>query len=139
MKSKERVKRAFHFNHPDRVPMSPTTLKSDFFPVMPNIPRSWQPNEYPPHIKGDLSNFGNFFYKKVYYDWNDEYRKKLGLEKKWWETIKDVINEWGVIWRTSGTSSEDKGCRNLRIASMYYRGNRSFIKWPPLNATVVRW
>lgn len=108
MNSKERVQRAFHFTRPDKVPMSPTTLKSDFFPVMPNIPRSWQPKDYPPHIKGDLSKFGNFFYRKFYYDWRDENREKLGLEKRWWETIKEAINEWGVIWRTSGTKSEDK-------------------------------
>lgn len=108
MKSKERVKRAFHFDKPDRVPMSPTTIKSDFFPVMPNIPRSWQPKDYPPHIKGDLSKFGNCFYKKFYYAWNDENRKNLALEKKWWETVKEAINEWGVLWRTSGTKSEDK-------------------------------
>lgn len=108
MKSKERVKRAFHFDRPDKVPMSPTTLKTDFFPVMPNIPRSWQPTDYPPHIKGDLSKFGNYFYRKFYYSWNEEHRKSLGLEKKWWETIKEAVNEWGVVWRTSGTKSEDK-------------------------------
>ncbi|MHA1148765.1 MAG: uroporphyrinogen decarboxylase family protein [Promethearchaeota archaeon] len=108
MNRKERVQRAFHFNRPDRVPMSPATLKSDFFPVMPNIPRSWQPPDYPPHIKGDLSKFGNYFYRKFYYNWNDENRKRLGLEKHWWQTIKEVINEWGIIWRTSGTKSKDK-------------------------------
>ena len=108
MRSKERVQRAFHFKNPDRVPMSPTTLKSDFFPVMPNIPRSWQPTNYPPHIKGDLSKFGSFFFRKFYYAWNDQHRKNLGLEKKWWETIREAINEWGILWRTSGTKSEDK-------------------------------
>lgn len=108
MISKERVQRAFHFDKPDRVPMSPTTLKSDFFPVMPNLPRSWQPKDYPPHIKGDLAKLGNFFYKKFYYNWNDENRKLLGFPKKWWEEPRNTINEWGVIWKYSGSKSEDK-------------------------------
>ena len=42
MSSKERVRRAFHFEKPDSVPMSYMNLKNDFFPVSQFLPRSWQ-------------------------------------------------------------------------------------------------
>lgn len=108
MISKERAKRAFHFDRPDCVPASPTSLKSDFFPVFPSLPRSWQPLDYPPHIKGNLANLGKFYYKKFVYRWEDELREQLGLGNKWWENPTETINEWGVIWKISGTKSEDK-------------------------------
>lgn len=133
MKSKERVQRAFHFNKPDRVPMAPPTLKSDFFPIFSVLPKSWQPAQYPPHIKGDLSNLGKWYYKKFVYSWDDEKRKGLGLPKKWWEHPNKTINEWGVIWKTSGTESEDKTFGHP-IEGPFQNNWDSLDEWQPPNA-----
>ena len=64
MISKERVHRAFHFGKPDKIPSAPTNLKADFFPNFPSPPRSWQPTNYPPHIKIGSKRLGGFFFKK---------------------------------------------------------------------------
>ena len=85
MNSKERVQRAFHFDKPDKVPASPTTIKSDFFPVPPKMIKSWQPTELPPHIKGNIANLGKFFYKKFIYSWNDSKVPTKMLADKWIE------------------------------------------------------
>ena len=39
MNSKERVKKAFHFDKPDKVPLLCVSLKSDFFTVLQFEPR----------------------------------------------------------------------------------------------------
>jgi uroporphyrinogen-III decarboxylase len=108
MLSKERVQRAFHFRKPDKVPSAPSNLKADFFPIFPSPPRSWQPTEYPPHIKIGSERLGGFFFKRFVYSWDDNIREQMGSQKKWWEQPYDAINEWGVIWRASGTKSDDK-------------------------------
>ncbi len=108
MISKERVKKAFHFDKPDKIPSAPSNLKADFFPIFPSPPRSWQPKNYPPHIKIGSERMRSFFFKRFVYSWDDKIRVQLGCQKGWWEQSYDSINEWGVIWRSSGSKSEDK-------------------------------
>ncbi len=107
MKSEERVKRAFHFNNPDRVPLSCLTLKTDFFPVSIYPPKSWQPIKYPPHVQGGVDSISKLFYRLVIYKWKQKYRKKASYPRKWWEFPHKSIDEWKNIWRSSGTKSND--------------------------------
>ena len=108
MKSKERVKRAFHFNKPDRVPMSCFTLKTDFFPVIQFEPKAWQPKEYPPHVQGGAYTLSSRAVRWFIYNWKKKYRKEAGYPKKWWKYPHTSMDEWGVLWKSSGIESEDK-------------------------------
>ncbi|MFX1278686.1 MAG: hypothetical protein ACFFA3_04665 [Promethearchaeota archaeon] len=47
MNSKERVRRAFHFDNHDRVPISSFNLKTNFFPITQYHPRIWQMKDFP--------------------------------------------------------------------------------------------
>jgi len=111
MRSRERVKRAFHFNRPDRVPKTCFGIKTDFFPLFSYVPKHFQPTEYPPHVGiiGGIQQ--NWLINLVTrYKWKKEHRKKLGLPKKWWNHEVDgqvlAIDEWGVVW-SSGAVSRD--------------------------------
>ena len=108
MNSRERVKRAFHFDKPDRVPLLAVTLKADFFSVLQFEPRSWQPTKYPPHVMGGDLVFSNPFLRWIVYSWKKKYRMQAGYPKTWWRTQHNSIDEWGVIWQSSGTKSNDK-------------------------------
>ena len=108
MNRRERVKRTFHFKRPDRVPFVGLTVQSDFYPIEPNIPITWQPENFPPHPFGGDSTIKNAAYRREIYDWKSEFREKLGYPEKWWEIPHDSIDEFGVIWRSSGTESGDK-------------------------------
>ena len=108
MISKVRVQKAFNFQKPDKVPNAPSNLKADFFPIFPFPPKSWQPTEYPPHLKIGSKRLRSYVFKKFVYSWDDNLRVQLGYKKEWWEHSYDSINEWGVIWRASGSNSDDK-------------------------------
>ena len=108
MNRRERVKRAFHFDRPDRVPMSAFNLDSDFYPISAFEPISWQPTEYPPHVDGGAITFSHIGFRKNIYDWDKEIREKAGYPENWWAKPHDSIDEFGVIWRSSGTKSDDK-------------------------------
>lgn len=107
MKSRERVKKAFHFDKPDRVPMSQMNLKTDFFPVHQYNPKSWQPQNYPPHVRGGVEKMTKITYRKFVYNWKNTLRKEAGYSKKWWKNPHESIDEWGTIWKSSGTESDD--------------------------------
>ncbi|MFO8019262.1 MAG: uroporphyrinogen decarboxylase family protein [Promethearchaeia archaeon] len=107
MKSRERVRRAFHFNQPDKVPMSCISLKTDFFPVSPTEPQSWQPTDLPPHVRGGVNTISKWYYRWFIYNWDKEIRKKLGYPRDWWKYPHESVDEWGVIWKNSGTASDD--------------------------------
>jgi len=110
MKSRERVKRAIHFEKPDRVPRLWVSLKTDFFPFFTFEPRSWQPKNYPPHLFGGTRTYKNRIYRDLVYRWKRKNRKALGLPRKWWNVEKEkqlsTIDEWGVIWK-SGAANRD--------------------------------
>lgn len=108
MNRRERVKRAFHFDRPDRVPFVGLTVQSDFYPIEPNMPITFQPENYPPHPNGGDTTIKNAAYRRDVYDWKREIREKLGYSENWWEVPHDSIDEFGVIWRSSGTESGDK-------------------------------
>ncbi len=108
MNSKERVKCAFHFNKPDKVPLLCISPKSDFFALLQFEPRSWQPTNYPPHVLGGDTTLANPFIRWIAYSWKKKYRKIAGYPKKWWEVPHKSIDEWGIIWQSSGTKSKDK-------------------------------
>ncbi len=108
MNRRERVKRAFHFQRPDRVPFIGLTIQSDFYPIEPNEPISWQPENYPPHPFGGDTTIKNAAYRKHIYDWKKEIRENLEYSENWWEQPHDSTDEFGVIWRSSGTESGDK-------------------------------
>ncbi|MBD3195565.1 MAG: hypothetical protein GF317_10945 [Candidatus Lokiarchaeota archaeon] len=108
MNSKERVKRAFHFQKPDRVPMSCINLKTDFFPVTAYPPRSWQPKgKYPPHVQGGVNSIAKWTFRTFVYRWKRKYRKKAEFPKKYWKQPHLSVDEWGIIWKASGTKSND--------------------------------
>ena len=107
MNSEKRVKKAFHFNNPDRVPLSRMSLKTDFFPVSIYPPKSWQPKEYPPHVQGGVNQISKLFYRLFIYRWKRKCRKKAGYAKKWWKYSHESIDEWGTIWKSAGTESDD--------------------------------
>ena len=52
MNSRERVKRAIHFDKPDRLPKTRLSLSTDFyvFPLFDS--KKFQPINYPPHVGG---------------------------------------------------------------------------------------
>ncbi len=108
MNRKERVKRAFHFNRPDRVPILGLTAYSDFFPIEPAPPKSWQPTDYPPHVNGGVTAISAKSYRNHVYDWDKDIHDKLGYTESWWEESYTSIDEYGVLWRSSGILSEDK-------------------------------
>ena len=72
MNRRERVKKAFHFDKPDRVPMSAFSFDSDFFPVEPHQPISWQPIDYPPHVNGGSFQIENKAFMKLILEYTRE-------------------------------------------------------------------
>lgn len=106
MNSKERVKRAFHFERPDKIPNSFLSLASDFFPVFSRVPKSWQPKELPPQAGGD-SRMANRIYRGLVYSWKKKYQKRTDFPKKWWNYPGKRVDEWGTIWQSSGIKSGD--------------------------------
>jgi len=108
MNRRERVKRTFSFSKPDRIPFLGLTVQSDFYPIEPHIPITFQPENYPPHPNGGDTTIKNAAYRRDVYDWKQEIREKLGYSEKWWEVPHESIDEFGVIWRSSGTESGDK-------------------------------
>ena len=108
MNRRERVKRAFHFNKPDRVPLLELGFESDFYPIDTREPTSWQPTNYPPHVDGGAQIIKVDSYRRDVYDWKKEIRESLKYPENWWENPHDSIDEFGVVWRSSGTLSEDK-------------------------------
>ncbi|MGM0469116.1 MAG: uroporphyrinogen decarboxylase family protein [Promethearchaeati archaeon] len=107
MKSEERVRRAFHFENPDRVPMSCLSLKTDFFPVSIYPLRSWQPTNYPPHVQGGVDSIQKLSYRIFTYRWKRKFRKKAGHERKFWKKPHISIDEWEIQWKSSGSESND--------------------------------
>ena len=108
MNRRERVKKAFHFDKPDRVPMSAFSFDSDFFPVETHQPISWQPIDYPPHVNGGSFQIENKAFRRDIYDWDNDLRIKAGYSENWWEHSHDSIDEFRVLWRSSGTQCDDK-------------------------------
>ncbi|TXT67372.1 MAG: putative Methylcobalamin:coenzyme M methyltransferase [Promethearchaeota archaeon] len=107
MNSKERVKAAFHFNKPDKIPISCLSLKSDFFPVRIYPPKSWQPIDYPPHVPGGVDSISKPLYRLFIYRWKRGNRIRAGYARKWWQYPHKSIDEWRNMWKSSGTKSED--------------------------------
>ena len=107
MNSKERVKRAIHFDRPDRVPISCVSLQTDFFPVLQFEPRSWQPKHCPPHVTGGDPTLANPAVRWFAYRWKRKWRKKAGYPWRWWKKPGKRIDEWGVVWQSSGMGSGD--------------------------------
>ena len=107
MDRRENVKKAFHFDRPERVPFVGLTVQSDFYPVGPNEPITWQPKEYPPHPFGGDVEISNPAYRREVYDWDSKIRKSHKFPENWWEIPHDAIDEFGVIWRSSGTKGGD--------------------------------
>jgi hypothetical protein len=107
MKSKERVKKAFHFEKPDRVPIAVVGIKYDFLYCPVVEPRSWQPKKCPPHVQGGVNTISKSYYRNFIYDWNDKNREEAGFSKGWWKYPHDSIDDWGIIWKSAGTEGDD--------------------------------
>ncbi len=111
MKSKERAKRAFHFDKPDRVPKLCVSLGYDFVPLALLTSLKFQPTNYPPHLFFGLNSY-KFPLKYAFkHHWKNKNRKALGLPKKWWKEIDNreilTTDEWGLIWK-SGAVGVDR-------------------------------
>ena len=107
MRSKERVKKAFHFNKPDKIPVAYLSFKSDFFPMPPMEPKSWQPTNFPPHVLGGVEAIANRGFRAIIYNWKKEHRIKAEYPKDWWNYPHKSIDEWGNIWDNLGAKSRD--------------------------------
>ncbi|TFF90192.1 MAG: hypothetical protein EU548_04245 [Promethearchaeota archaeon] len=107
MNHKERVKKAFHFDCPDKIPISSLNLNSDFFPVAIYPTKSWQPKSHPPHVQGGVNSMSNWFYRTFIYHWKKKYRQNAHYSKKWWKKPHMSIDEWGILWKSSGSESDD--------------------------------
>lgn len=98
MLSKIRVKKAIHFDSPDRVPfMGYNTPQSflhvDFFPILPIPSSEWQPRyPYYPHTYEHLI-------KLHLYRWGWQGKK---VPKKWLKKPRIEIDEWGCYWKSIG-------------------------------------
>jgi uroporphyrinogen decarboxylase len=89
MNGRERLKRAIEFKGPDRVPI---TIR-DLFPLLHLPPMSWQPEEpYYPYVHPAAIKLRLW-------------RSKRKLPKDWLNLTREAIDEWGVIWVTSGLSA----------------------------------
>lgn len=108
MDCKERVKRAFHYERPDRVPIfCMNLLKSDFlFGILFN-PKLWQPTDYPPHVPGGVNSISKLYYRLFVYNWKKKFRKEAKKAKRWWKAPHISIDEWGILWKSAGTKSND--------------------------------
>jgi hypothetical protein len=69
MNSKQSVRRAFHFDKPDRVPISCINLKSDFFPNTQYQPRTWQKKYFILYIPSKAIT--RYHYRKLVYKWKN--------------------------------------------------------------------
>jgi len=108
MNSRERVKRAFHFERPDQIPIfCMNLLKSDFLYGILFNPKLWQPNNYPPHVPGGVNSISKLYYRLFVYNWKNKIRKKAKYKKKWWKDPHISINEWGILWKSAGTENKD--------------------------------
>ncbi|MFX0031872.1 MAG: uroporphyrinogen decarboxylase family protein [Candidatus Hodarchaeota archaeon] len=108
MNSRERVKRAFHYEKPDRIPIfCMNLLKSDFLYGILFNPKLWQPNNYPPHVPGGINSISKLYYRLLVYNWKNEIRKRAKYKKKWWKDPHISIDEWGILWKSAGTESKD--------------------------------
>ncbi|MFX1494299.1 MAG: uroporphyrinogen decarboxylase family protein [Promethearchaeota archaeon] len=108
MKGRERVKRAFHYEKPDRVPIfSMNLIKSDFLYSILFNPKIWQPENYPPHVPGGVYSISKLYYRLLVYNWKKKFRKGAKYPKKWWKYPHTSIDEWNILWRSAGTKSKD--------------------------------
>jgi len=84
------MKRAIHFQGPDRVPLS----FKDVFPLFLIPPRTWQPAEpYYPYIHPWIIK-------------TRLWRSKRRLPRGWMNTSRICIDEWGTIWRMSPIANQ---------------------------------
>jgi uroporphyrinogen decarboxylase len=89
MNGRERQTRAIEFKGPDRVPI----LVRDLFPLFHLPPMSWQPEEpYYPYVHPMAIKLRLW-------------KSKRKLPKNWLDLTRVAIDEWGVIWATSGLSA----------------------------------
>lgn len=108
MNSKERVKRAFHYEKPDHIPFfCKNVLKSDFLYAILFNPKLWQPRDYPPHVSGGVNSISKLYYRLFVYNWKKSTRKKANKAKRWWKSPHISIDEWRVLWKSAGTESND--------------------------------
>ena len=108
MNSRERVKRAFHYEKPDRVPLfCMNLLKSDFLYGILFNPKHWQPENYPPHVPGGVNSISKLYYRLFVYNWKKEFRREAKEAKKWWKAPHISIDEWNVLWKSAGTKTND--------------------------------
>lgn len=123
MNRRENVKRAVHFEKPEKVPFLGLTVECDFYPIEFNEPITWQPTNNPPHVNGGVQNFTNASFRRDVYDWNSEIREQLGYGVNWWEEPHESIDEFGVIWRSSGTEGDDKTMGHPYSGPLQDKGN----------------
>lgn len=107
VKKKEIVQRAVDWDRPPRVPYA-GSLRSDVFPVMPTLPKAFQPTDFPPHVDGGSHFYKAPWFRLVMYRWRRSARKQAGYPRKWWHAKHRAVDEWGVPWQGTGTKSGDE-------------------------------
>ena len=89
MTSRERVRRAIEFAHPDRIPHR----YYDIIIIINTTPKNWQPPDgFYPYVQPHDVHFGGWRWKK---------RK----DSRWLREDRTAIDEFGVVWRANATAS----------------------------------
>ncbi|MHA1732579.1 MAG: uroporphyrinogen decarboxylase family protein [Promethearchaeota archaeon] len=104
MNKKEVVQRAVAWERPPRIPYA-GSLKSDVFPVMPTLPKTFQPTTHAPHVDGGSYMYKQFWYRLVMYRWKRSARKDAGYARRFWHESHRTVDEWGVYWQGAGTKT----------------------------------
>ena len=90
MTSRERMKKAIHFQGPDRVPIS----FKDLFPLFLIPPSSWQPQEpYYPYLHPWIIK-------------TRLWRSRRKLPRGWPKQTRICIDEWGTTWKMSPIANQ---------------------------------
>jgi hypothetical protein len=102
MNSIERVKRAVGFKTPDRVPVWSFGL-DDVFHMFMLPPKSWQPG-HAGHEKGLFPYMPDEKVLKLHlWKWDKPEWVKAAGHKNWLNIEREEVDEWGSIWKQSGT------------------------------------
>ncbi len=125
MNSKQRVKAALYFNHPDKVPVFNLVI-GDVLPLPLTFSNNWKPGWKDgeemlfPHMRGG-------------YGWDrPDWAKKPEFEGIKWKTVPhEEVDEWGCIWNRQGINDKDQGHPGRASLPEWENFEEYFTKYAP--------